>query len=145
MMMSGKMRDDPAIIKGLDSGADEYLFKPFNSKILYAKIRALLRREPETKTPKMQIGGLLIDTVHRQVWQGQKEILLTKKEFGLFEYLAYHPNVIITRTELEQHAWNLELDSSSNLIDVHIKNLRQKLGDSILIETVRGAGYKLKS
>lgn len=145
ILISGKRKDDPDIIQGLDCGADDYLLKPVSSEMLLAKIRAVLRTEYTTKNPKVEIGNLLLDTIHRQVWQGEKELELTRKEYTIFEYLVYHPNIVINRTELEQHAYNMTLDAGSNIIDQHIKNLRKKLDNRILIEPIRGLGYRLKA
>ncbi|MBN2076422.1 MAG: response regulator transcription factor [Dehalococcoidales bacterium] len=133
-------------IEGLDSGADDYLVKPFEFEELYARIRALLRREENLIPQKLQIGSLVFDTKARQVWCGQTVIELTSKEFAILEYLARHPNLVITRTMLEQHVWNLGLDSTSNLIDVYISRLRRKIdiaGETSLIQTVKGVGYRL--
>ena len=135
-------------VKGLDSGADDYLVKPFVFEELYARVRALLRREENLVSHKLDLGELVIDTTTRQVWRGQKEVDLTPKEYAILEYLARHPNMVITRVMLEQHIWNLELDSTSNLVDVFIRKLRRKLdegeGESF-IQTVKGAGYRLRA
>jgi DNA-binding response OmpR family regulator len=134
-------------VKGLDCGADDYMAKPFVFEELYARVRALLRREENLVSQKVELGDVVIDTTTRQVWRGGTEVTLTPKEYSIFEYLARHPNMVITRVMLEQHVWNLELDSTSNLVDVFIRKLRRKLdseGES-LIQTVKGAGYRLRS
>ncbi len=134
-------------VKGLDSGADDYMVKPFVFEELYARARALLRREENLVSQKLDLGGIVIDTTTRQVWRGQKGIDLTPKEYAILEYLARHPNMVITRVMLEQHIWNLELDSTSNLVDVFIRKLRRKLDEGeaeSLIQTVKGAGYRLR-
>lgn len=131
-------------VKGLDSGADDYLVKPFSFEELAARIRALLRRDSNLTSPKLQAGDLVMDTSTRQVWRGQKVIELTSKEYAILEYLMRHPNMVVTRTMVEQHVWGLELDTSSNLVDVYIRKLRRQIGDDSLIQTVRGAGYRLK-
>ena len=143
IMLSAKKKNDSDVIHGLDNGADEYILKPFRWEIVSAKIRTALRKMSITKNPRLEIGDFVLDSVYRQVWQGQKEITLTAKEYAIFEYLARHSNTIITRVELEQHVWNIEFDSSSNIVDQHIRNLRMKLGDANLIETIRGKGYRL--
>jgi DNA-binding response OmpR family regulator len=133
-------------VKGLDSGADDYLVKPFAFEELYARVRALLRREENLLPQKLEAGDLVIDTTTRQVWKGRRLIELTGKEYAILEYLMRHPNLVITRTMMEQHIWNLELDSSSNLVDVYIRKLRRKIdseGKESLIQTVKGAGYRL--
>ena len=135
-------------VRGLDSGADDYMVKPFVFEELYARVRDLLRREESVVSNKLELGDLVLDTLTRQVWRGRKEVDLTAKEYAILEYLSRHPNMVITRVMLEQHIWNLELDSTSNLVDVFIRKIRRKLdigdGDS-LIQTVKGAGYRLKA
>ena len=131
---------------GLDAGADDYMVKPFAFNELLARIRALLRRESLVKTPKLQVGELEMDTLTREVLYRGKLIELTNKEYIILEYFMRHPNMVISRTMLENHAWDYEFDSISNLIDVYIRKLRRKIGgdgDSP-IQTVRGAGYRLK-
>jgi DNA-binding response OmpR family regulator len=133
-------------VKGLDSGADDYLVKPFDFEELCARIRALLRREENLTLPKLQTGDLIMDTSARQVFKKEIRIDLTSKEYAMLEFLMRHPNIVITRTMFEQHVWNLELDSSSNLVDVFIRKLRLKIDDEgkdSLIQTVKGAGYRM--
>jgi len=134
-------------VKGLDSGADDYLVKPFSFEELAARVRALLRRDSNLTSSRLQVGDLVMDTSTRQVWRGQRLIELTTKEYAILEYLMRHPNIVVTRTMVEQHVWDLELDSSSNLVDVYIRRLRRQIDegdDDSLIQTVRGAGYRLK-
>jgi DNA-binding response OmpR family regulator len=134
-------------VKGLDAGADDYLIKPFAFNELLARIRALLRREGPSKSPRLQVGDLVLDTLTREAWWGQRNIELTNKEYVILEYFMRHPNMVITRTMLEEHAWDYEFDSMSNLIDVYIRRLRHKIdekGQASLIQTVRGAGYRLR-
>jgi len=135
-------------VSGLDAGADDYLVKPFSFNELFARIRALLRRESLAKTPKLQVGELTMDTLSREVWYKDNTVELTNKEYIILEYFMRHPNMVISRTMLENHAWDYEFDSISNLIDVYIRKLRRKIGgdndgDSP-IQTVRGAGYRLR-
>jgi DNA-binding response OmpR family regulator len=133
-------------VHGLDSGADDYLVKPFDFEELCARIRALLRRENNLVQAKLEVGGLVMDTSTRQVFKNKRLITLTLKEYELLEYLMRHPNMVITRTMFEQHVWNLDLDSCSNLVDVFIRKLRRKIddeGSDSLILTVKGAGYRL--
>jgi DNA-binding response OmpR family regulator len=133
-------------VKGLDSGADDYLVKPFVFEELYARVRALLRREENLLPQKLQVGDLSIETTTRRVMRGERQIELTGKEYAILEFLMRHPNLVITRVMLEQHIWNLELDSTSNLVDVFIRRLRIKIDDGekkSLIQTVKGAGYRL--
>ncbi len=134
-------------VRGLDSGADDYQIKPFAFSELLARVRALIRREAMTKTSKLQVGDLVLDTISREVWRGDKKIDLTTKEYSILEFFMRHPNAVITRTMLEENIWNYEFDSISNIIDVYIRRLRRKTdGDSedSLIQTVRGAGYRMK-
>lgn len=133
MMLSGIRIDDQDVIQGLDHGADEYLLKTVKLDVLLARVRALLRKEQTTKNTRLEIGPIVLNTVYRQVWLGQSEVELTAKEYSILEYLAYHPNTTINRTDLEQHAWNLKLEISSNVVDEHIMNLRKKLGSGLTI------------
>lgn len=144
IIISGFMTSDQRIVQGLDCGADEYLIKPVHSRVLCANIRALMRKKQGITKTRIKVGNVVLDTIYRLVWQGNKEIKLTRKEYIIFEYLAEHINMAVTRTELEQHDWNMELDTDSNIVDQHIKNLRKKLGEGVLIETVKGIGYRLK-
>jgi DNA-binding response OmpR family regulator len=135
-------------VKGLDTGADDYLVKPFAFSELLARVRALLRREGMLKSPELRVGDLIMNTLTRQVWRGQRPIELTTKEYVILEYLMRHPNVVVTRTMIEEHAWDYDFDSLSNLVDVYIRRLRRKIDDEKddgLIQTVRGAGYRLKA
>jgi DNA-binding response OmpR family regulator len=135
-------------VKGLDFGADDYMIKPFAFSELLARLRALLRREPLAKTSRLEVGDLVMDTLTREVWRGQRRVELTAKEHAILEYFMRHPNVVITRTMLEENAWDYEFDSLSNIIDVYIRRLRAKIdvpGEDSLIQTLRGAGYRLKS
>jgi len=135
-------------VKGLDTGADDYLVKPFAFSELLARVRALLRREGTSKSPELCVGDLVLNTLTRQVNRGQRPIELTTKEYVILEYLMRHPKVVVTRTMIEEHAWDYDFDSLSNLVDVYIRRLRRKLdteGEDSLIQTVRGAGYRLKA
>jgi len=134
-------------VKGLDAGADDYLVKPFAFNELLARVRALLRREAVTKSPELKAGDLVLNTLTREVWRGPKSIELTTKEYVILEYFMRHPNVVVTRTMLEEHAWDYNFDSLSNLVDVYIRRLRRKIDtdrEKSVIQTVRGAGYRLK-
>ena len=135
-------------VRGLDTGADDYLVKPFAFSELLARVRALLRREGMLKSPELRVGDLTLNTLTRQVWRGQKPIELTTKDYVILEYFMRHPNVVVTRTMIEEHAWDYNFDSLSNLVDVYIRRLRRKIdteGEDSLIQTVRGAGYRLKA
>ena len=133
-------------VAGLDSGADDYLIKPFAFAELLARIRALLRREPSFKGTVLQVADLEMDTARRTVRRNGQPISLTSKEYSLLEYLMRHPHQILTRSAIAEHVWNYDFDNLTNLIDVHIFALRRKLDDAHhlkLLHTVRGVGYRL--
>ena len=134
-------------VRGLDAGADDYMVKPFSFNELLARARALMRRESMTKSPELEVGDLVLNTQTREVRRGDRTIELTTKEYVILEYFMRHPNAVVTRTMLEEHAWDYDFDSVSNLVDVYIRRLRRKLDDDereSLLQTVRGAGYRLK-
>lgn len=134
-------------VKGLDSGADDYLVKPFAFSELLARIRALLRREGTSKSPELRACGLVLNTLTRQVRRGEKVIDLTSREYAILEYFMRRPSMVITRTMIEEHIWNYDFDSTSNLIDVYIRRLRRKIdgnSEDSVIQTVRGAGYRMR-
>lgn len=131
-------------VTGLDTGADDYLLKPFDFEELSARVRALLRRESKTTNLLLTAGGLVMDTLTRKVTINDKDIEFTGREYAILEYLLRHQGILMTRTQLAQHIWNQEFDSTSNLVDVYIKRVRHKIGDEdgTLIQTIRGAGYR---
>ena len=134
-------------IAGLDAGADDYLTKPFAFEELIARIRALLRRPKVALPAVIKIGKLRLNPVTRRVSYDDKELSLTLKEFNLLEYFMMHPNQVLNREQILDKLWDLNFDSFSNVVDVHIKNLRRKLEDisnESILETVRGLGYRLK-
>ena len=135
-------------VRGLDSGADDYLVKPFAFAELVARLRALTRREPRLLSPILRLGDLVLDSSTREVARGGRPLDLTTKEYALLEYLMRNPNQVLTRTMIAEHVWNYDFDNATNVIDVHIRNLRRKLDDPFpakLIQTVRGAGYRISS
>jgi two-component system OmpR family response regulator len=134
-------RDAPADrVRGLDTGADDYLVKPFDLTELLARIRALIRRSVGQPSPAIEIGRIRIDPTARKVTQDGEPVALTAREYVILEYLALHRGTLITRSDLYEHVFDENDDTLSNLIDVHISNLRKKLGHG-LITTRRGLGY----
>lgn len=134
-------------IKGLDSGADDYLTKPFAFSELIARIRALLRRDSLEKSNILKFHDLQLDLIIHKVSRAGKEIELTNKEYSLLEYFMRNPNKILTRTMISESVWTYDFDTYTNVIDVYINFLRNKIdkkGLSKLIHTVRGVGYILK-
>jgi DNA-binding response OmpR family regulator len=134
-------------VAGLDCGADDYVVKPFAFSELLARIRALLRREVLPKVQKYQVGDLSLDPQSREVWRDGAQLELTAKEYAILEYFMRRPNAVVTRTMLGESVWDYEFDGLSNIIDVYVRRIRQKLdreGQASLIQTVRGAGYRLR-
>ena len=132
-------------IKNFENGADDYLTKPFAFAELLARIRALLRRRPVGST-MLTVGDLEIDLVTRQVKRSGKVLRLTSKEYGLLEYLASNPGRVLSRTMIIQYVWDQSFEGLTNIVDVYIRHLRQKIDDPFdrkLIRTVRSAGYML--
>jgi len=138
----------PDRVSGLDAGADDYLVKPFAFDELVARVRALTRRTAPTRSTALRIGDLTLDTITRRACRGALDIELTTKEYAVLEYFMRNPDAVITRGMIEEHAWNNDFDSVSNLVDVYIRRLRSKIDlerSESLIETVRGAGYRMRS
>lgn len=132
---------------GLDSGADDYMVKPFALEELLARVRALLRRPTETESTVLDADDLSLDTTKRRVRRGDKEITLTSKEFGLLEYLLRNKNRPLSKNSIMQHVWDYDADILPNTIEVYIKYLRAKIDKPFgkgLIKTVRGFGYKIE-
>ena len=135
-------------VTGLDSGADDYLVKPFAFEELLARVRTLLRRPRGALPVALTAGDLTLDPVSRTARRGALELELTAKEFSLLELLMRHPGEVLSRERIVDHVWDDEYDASSNVIDVHIKNLRRKVdraGGPSLFKTVRGVGYSLRA
>ena len=134
-------------VRGLDGGADDYLTKPFAFDELVARVRALIRRGAKERSTILRVGDLSLDPATHQVLRGGRTIELTSKEFALLEYLMWHAGEVLSRTTLIEHVWDFAHDGDSNLVDVHIRNLRMKIDrpfglDSI--DTIRGVGYRLR-
>jgi two-component system OmpR family response regulator len=133
----------PDRIRGLDAGADDYLTKPFDFEELLARLRALIRRSSGLGSNVLEIDGIEIDTAARSVRRDGEIILLTPREYGLVEYLALHRGSVVSRTELYEHLFDETENTLSNLLDVHVSNVRKKLGPSF-ISTRRGHGYSIE-
>lgn len=134
-------------VAGLDSGADDYLVKPFAFRELLARVRALLRRDSLSKDPVLRVADLEVDTVSHEARRAGRPIELTSKEYAILEYFVRNPNRVLTRTQIAEHVWNYDFVATSNVVDVYIGYLRRKLGDDReprLLRTVRGTGYQLK-
>jgi two-component system copper resistance phosphate regulon response regulator CusR len=147
ILMLTAIGDMEAKVHGLDSGADDYMTKPFHFEELLARVRALLRRKSHDKSVILQVDGLVCDLVTRKVERDGKPIRLTSREFALLEYMMRNKGKTLSRTQIAQHVWNVSFDMESNVIDVYVKLLRQKVDKDFkrqLIHTVVGIGYVLK-
>ena len=134
-------------VQGLDAGADDYLTKPFVFAELLARVRALLRRRAEARSPKLQVADLVLDPATRSVTRGGQPITLTNREFALLEYLMRNAGRVLTRTAITEHVWDYDFDSGTNVIDVYVNYLRKKIDaghEPKLLHTVRGVGYVLR-
>jgi len=134
-------------VLGLDSGADDYLTKPFAFQELLARVRALSRRRSDASATLIQVADLVLDLVGRTVSRGRRRIELTVKEFALLEYFMRSPDRVLTRTMIIEHVWNYDFDSETNVVDVYVNYLRRKIdagSEQKLIHTVRGVGYIMK-
>ncbi len=134
-------------VRGLDSGADDYLVKPFALHELLARLRALLRRSAEQKAGVLTLGDLCADPATHYVERAGRRIVLTTREFTLLEYLMRHPGQVLSRAQIEQHLWSYDAVTASNVVDVAIRRLRLKIDDPFsvkLVETLYGLGYRLR-
>ena len=135
-------------VSGLDAGADDYLAKPFAFEELLARLRALTRRAPTERPPVLEVGDLRLDPAAHTAWRGDQELVLSAKEFSLLELFMRRPGLTLSRTQLLDGAWDMAFESRSNVIDVYVRYLREKIDrpfgrDSI--ETIRGVGYRLRA
>ena len=135
-------------VSGLDAGADDYLAKPFAFEELLARLRALTRRAPAERPPVLEVGDLRLDPAAHKAWRGDQELVLSAKEFALLELFLRRPGLTLSRTQLLDGAWDMAFESRSNVIDVYVRYLREKIDrpfgrDSI--ETIRGVGYRLRA
>jgi two-component system OmpR family response regulator len=127
-------------VKGLDTGADDYVVKPFDLPELLARLRAIIRRSANKTTNKIELGSVVVDTAARIVSHDGKPVELTAREYSLVEFLALHRGEVVTRTTLYEHLFDEDDSTMSNLLDVHVSNVRKKLGAEF-ITTRRGHGY----
>lgn len=135
-------------VRGLDSGADDYLVKPFAFQELLARVRALLRRSGTVRTSHLRVGDLALDTLTRRASRGGQVVELTNREYALLEFLMRHPGQALSRTQIVEHVWNYDFFTTSNVVDVYVGYLRRKIDREYevkLIKTVRGVGYKIEA
>ena len=130
-------------VTGLDSGADDYLVKPFSFDELLARVRAMLRRHKDKKNTVLSVGDLEMDTITRQVQRGGKVIELTSKEYSILEYFLRNKNRVLTKSQIAEHVWNYDFEYNSNIVEVYVRYLRRKMDEEFknkLIHTIRGGG-----
>jgi DNA-binding response OmpR family regulator len=141
-------KDAPADqVRGLEQGADDYVVKPFSFEVLLARVRALLRRHETERPPVLRFGDLSLDTGTRRARRGEREIDLTSTEYDLLHQLIEHPRRVLPRDFLMERVWGYDFGGNTNVLEVYVKQLRQKLeadGESRLIQTLRGTGYVLR-
>jgi two-component system, OmpR family, response regulator len=133
-------------VEGLDTGADDYLAKPFSHEVLVARLRALMRRGARPRPTVLQVGDLRLDPATRDVWLDGVQIALTSREFAILEYFLHRPGEVLPKKDILDHIWDFDFDGDPNIIEVYVRRLRAKLhrsNDRPVIETIRGAGYRL--
>jgi DNA-binding response OmpR family regulator len=134
-------------VSALDGGADDYLTKPFDLDELFARMRALVRRADQPQASRIEMGDLKMDLRSHRVWRGEKSVELSSREFALLEYFVRHSGQVLSRQQILSAVWDYAFDPGSNVVDVYVSYLRNKLdrrGESSLISTVRGAGYRFE-
>jgi two-component system, OmpR family, response regulator len=147
LMLTARDAVDDRVV-GLDAGADDYLTKPFSFEELLARLRALTRRTPVERPPVLEVDDLRLDPAAHRAWRGDRELDLSAKEFALLELLMRRRGVTLTRTQLLDGAWDISFESHSNVVDVYIRYLREKIDRPFgreSIQTVRGVGYRLRA
>ena len=135
-------------VAGLDTGADDYLVKPFAFAELLARLRALIRRGDNERPSLLEVGDLTLDPASREVRRGDEQIQLSAKEFALLETFMRRPGEVLSRLHLLEHAWDFAYENRSNVVDVYVRHLRRKIDEPFgrrSLETIRGAGYRLKA
>jgi DNA-binding response OmpR family regulator len=145
LMLTAKQGENDET-EALDTGADDFLTKPFSFEVLLARLRAILRRGRPERPVRMDIGDLRLDPAARKCWRGDREIALTPREFAVLEYLARHAGDVVPKRELLEHVWDFEFEGDPNIVEVVVARIRRKIGgpsDAHMIDTVRGAGYRL--
>lgn len=138
----------PQKVEGLDAGGDDYLTKPFDFDELLARVRALARRGPTPRPPLLRLGDLTLDPAGRTARRGRRDLDLTTKEFAILEFLLRRSGEVVSRTQIMEACWDMNFETDTNLVDVHLAALRRKMesrGKPRLLETVRGAGYVLRT
>jgi two-component system, OmpR family, response regulator len=142
ILMLTALDEDLDEAEALDTGADDYLSKPFSFVVLVARLRALLRRGAAPRPAVLQVGDLRLDPAAHRCWRAGQEVELTTKQFALLECFMRHPGQVLSKTALREHVWDYAFADSSNIIEVYVGQLRKKLG-AARIKTIRGAGYRL--
>jgi two-component system, OmpR family, response regulator len=142
ILMLTALDEDLDEAEALDTGADDYLSKPFSFVVLVARLRALLRRGAAPRPAVLQVGDLRLDPAAHRCWRAGQEVELTTKQFALLECFMRHPGQVLSKTALREHVWDYAFADSSNIVEVYVGHLRKKLG-ATRIKTIRGAGYRL--
>jgi two-component system OmpR family response regulator len=133
-------------VEGLDTGADDYLTKPFSYLVLVARLRALLRRGARERPPVLQLGDMRLDPAAKRTWRGDVEVTLTAREFALLEFLLRRPGEVVSKREILEHVWSYDFEGDPNIVEVYVRHLRNKLDRPFgreSIQTLRGSGYRL--